>query len=216
MAIDVTAILDCVCLTSKPTTPHTTKTQHHHRKSTRQQAPIAAQTSDSPEEMATKVITTLRNAEEPGLTLVESLNDTVKPAGWSEKLAKRVLAILEETLKATGRDTWGPVLRDAYDKAVLISGEVFDKLVEEASAHPKLAAVVSTVLAIGVLAVLMPWVLELLGFAEEGPVAWSFAAWWQSRYGGRVPKGSLFTYLQRSGMVWGKGAPGGVVVLAKI
>lgn len=31
----------------------------------------------------------------------------------------------------------------------------------------------------------------------------SFAAWFQSTYGGLVPKGSLFSYLQRLGMTWG-------------
>ncbi len=30
----------------------------------------------------------------------------------------------------------------------------------------------------------------------------SFAAGWQSRYAGYVPKGSLFSFFQRLGMVW--------------
>lgn len=32
----------------------------------------------------------------------------------------------------------------------------------------------------------------------------SFAAWWQSTYGGYVPQESLFAFLQRLGMVWRK------------
>jgi hypothetical protein len=32
--------------------------------------------------------------------------------------------------------------------------------------------------------------------------AGSFASWWQSMYGGLVPKGSLFSFFQRLGMIW--------------
>ncbi|OJJ98363.1 hypothetical protein ASPACDRAFT_79838 [Aspergillus aculeatus ATCC 16872] len=69
---------------------------------------------------------------------------------------------------------------------------------EFAQEHP----VYTTILALGVFVALMPWVLEVLGFAELGPVEGSFAAWWQSRYAGYVPKGSLFGFFQRLGMVW--------------
>ena len=91
-----------------------------------------------------------------------------------------------------------------------------------------------TVLALGVLVALTPYLLEMLGFAELGIVRgksltpilyqtnqspeWrrrldrancvtsgSWAALWQARYAGFVPKGSLFSFLQRMGMVWGKG-----------
>ena len=55
----------------------------------------------------------------------------------------------------------------------------------------------------------LPWVVEVLGFSELGPVeGWSpkcvgsFAAWWQSTYAGYVPAGSLFSFFQRLGMVW--------------
>jgi hypothetical protein len=68
--------------------------------------------------------------------------------------------------------------------------------------------------------IIAPWVIEALGFAELGPLegmsrlqcclvsakltyaAGSFASWWQSTYGGLVPKGSLFSFFQRLGMVW--------------
>ena len=32
----------------------------------------------------------------------------------------------------------------------------------------------------------------------------TFAAAWQTRYAGYVPKGSLFSFFQRLGMVWGR------------
>lgn len=59
-----------------------------------------------------------------------------------------------------------------------------------------------TVIALGVLAIVAPWILEALGFAELGPVEGSFAALWQARYAGYVPKGSLFSFFQRLGMKW--------------
>lgn len=76
-----------------------------------------------------------------------------------------------------------------------------------------------TVIALGVLVMIAPLVLEALGFAELGPIPGefdrtmsfhnvklistlgSFAATWQARYAGYVPKGSLFSFLQRLGMI---------------
>ncbi|KAF1829473.1 hypothetical protein BDW02DRAFT_509881, partial [Decorospora gaudefroyi] len=62
--------------------------------------------------------------------------------------------------------------------------------------HP----IMCSMIALGVLAVIAPWVLPELGFGELGPVEGTFASWWQSNYGGLVPKGSLFSFLQRLGM----------------
>lgn len=62
--------------------------------------------------------------------------------------------------------------------------------------HPAYA----TLIALGVLAILTPWVIEALGFSELGPVEGSFAAAWQRLYAGFVPKGSLFSFFQRLGM----------------
>ncbi|KAK0612177.1 hypothetical protein B0T14DRAFT_440991 [Immersiella caudata] len=235
-----TSILGCLCLTNSqlPTVSYANNRKIITEKPSLQQPPRATAQNDPQtlDAMATKIITILRQAEKPGFALTECLNDAVNPAGWSERLAERVLKVLEDALSATGRDTWGQALKDAYDKAVIVAGEVFEKLAQEAKEHPELAAVLLTLLAIGVMAVLMPWVLEMLGFAAEGPVAgeltlrrhkkrksirsWrqieSFAAGWQRTYSGFVPKGSLFSYLQRLGMVWGKGFPGGALMLAKI
>ncbi|EXJ55687.1 hypothetical protein A1O7_08616 [Cladophialophora yegresii CBS 114405] len=84
----------------------------------------------------------------------------------------------------------GP-LKDAFVKAV-------DAAAGFARDHP----VWTTLIAVGILAVLLPWAVEALGFGVEGPAARTFAAWWQSRYAGYVPKGSLFSFFQRLGMKW--------------
>jgi hypothetical protein len=170
-----TQLLSCLCLTnSQPPTVSFANSRRVITEKPPPQQPPSATTQDEPQTldaMATKIITILRQAEKSGLALTESLNDAVNPTGWSERLAERVLKVLEDALSATGRDTWGQVLRDAYGKAVAVAGEIFEKLAQETKEHPELAAVLLTLLAIGVMAVLMPWVLEMLGFAAEGPVA---------------------------------------------
>ncbi|KAK0624952.1 hypothetical protein B0T17DRAFT_460471, partial [Bombardia bombarda] len=122
---------------------------------------------------------------------------------WSEWLAEKTLHTLEEVLK-DGRPTWGEWLAQAYDDSLKVVEDVFCGLVEYARVHPLevAASVLVTLLAFGVLVRLVPVVLELLGFGVEGPVEGNFAAWWESMYNGFVPKGSLFSYLQRLGMVW--------------
>ncbi|KAL4869117.1 hypothetical protein BDV12DRAFT_168292 [Aspergillus spectabilis] len=73
-----------------------------------------------------------------------------------------------------------------------------DTAISFAKNHP----VYATLIVSGILAILMPWMLEILGFGELGPIKGPFAAGWQSRYAGYVPKGSLFSYFQGLGMRW--------------
>ncbi|KAK3313199.1 hypothetical protein B0H66DRAFT_388030 [Apodospora peruviana] len=131
------------------------------------------------------------------------LDDAVGTESWSEWLAENIFHALEDTLKADS-DTWGEVLSDAYNRALELGEELFTDLFEYAKEHPLevAATVVLSLTAFGVLARLMPWVLRLIGFGMEGPVADSLAALWQARYAGYVPKGSLFSFLQRLGMTW--------------
>ncbi len=66
----------------------------------------------------------------------------------------------------------GPALAQAYSSAVEIAEEEFYDLFEYVKDHPLevAATVVISILAFGVLVALMPWVLELLGFGELGPI----------------------------------------------
>ncbi|KAK1770424.1 hypothetical protein QBC33DRAFT_512184 [Phialemonium atrogriseum] len=114
----------------------------------------------------------------------------------TEALAKAVLRGIEETIKAYQAMSMNTVLREAIETAQCAAEELFDFARE----HP----VFVTIVAIGVLALLAPWAVEALGFGELGPVEASFAALWQSTYRGLVPKGSLFSFFQRLGMIWGR------------
>ncbi|KAK3690342.1 hypothetical protein B0T22DRAFT_376438 [Podospora appendiculata] len=166
---------------------------------------FAANPVRTADEIAADVVNILRRAEKSGEALRAQVDEAVGTAGWSEWLGEKILHALEETLKQ-GRETWGEVLTDAYDKAVELAKELFHDLVEYVKAHPYevAAQVLLTLFAFGVLARLMPWVLRLIGFGELGPIVDTFAAWWQSTFGGYVPAGSLFSFLQRLGMIWAK------------
>ncbi|KXX80965.1 putative HTH-type transcriptional regulator YdfL [Madurella mycetomatis] len=169
-------------------------------------ATVISKSADQVDKTAAEVVAILRRAEKAGPGLVQQLDDAVSAEGWSEWLAERVLHALEETLKHTGRETWGEVLSDAYDAAVAAAEELFSDLVAYAKEHPYeiAASILLSLVAFGVMARLMPWVLRLLGFGIEGPIEGTFASWFQSTYRGYVPKGSIMSFLQRLGMTWRK------------
>ncbi|EAW12321.1 interferon alpha-inducible IFI6/IFI27 family protein [Aspergillus clavatus NRRL 1] len=124
----------------------------------------------------------------------KQLNELIHPANWTESLARAILHGLEDAIR-TGKQVGGAAA-DALQRATSAAYEF-------AKEHP----VYTTILALGVLVILAPWVIEVLGFGELGPVEGSFAAWWQSLYGD-VPAGAVFGYFQRLGMLWkrwGKG-----------
>ncbi|KAF2751051.1 hypothetical protein M011DRAFT_396104 [Sporormia fimetaria CBS 119925] len=144
------------------------------------------------EEIATELVDAILSAEKGGRELFLKLDNIVNPTGWSERVAEWLLVKLEAALRVANK--LSPYVKDAYDKACeaakATEGFVLD--------HP----VFCTVIALGVLVIIAPWVIEALGFAELGPVEGSFAAAWQARYAGYVPKGSLFSFFQRLGMIW--------------
>ncbi|PYI20194.1 hypothetical protein BO99DRAFT_402014 [Aspergillus violaceofuscus CBS 115571] len=153
-------------------------------------ARASAQTSTPPtsspqvSELLTILLTTPTVPE-----IQKSTSELIHPTGWTDYLARGLLSGLVNAIEqhASMAQAATEALRRASEEAF-----------EFAQEHP----VYTTILALGVLVALMPWVLEVLGFAELGPVEGSFAAWWQSRYAGYVPKGSLFSFFQRLGMVW--------------
>jgi hypothetical protein len=162
------------------------------------------------EETADRVIHAMMSAEKDGNDLRLSLKNIVDADSWTENVAHWTLKKLEQTLQDTSK--LGPVLKKAYETAL----EVGLAVEGFTTTHP----VFCTVIAIGVLVLLAPWALEALGFGELGPIegmympvykeaqrcltvgSGSFAARWQAEYGLAVPKGSLFSFIQRLGMTW--------------
>ncbi|RFU80014.1 hypothetical protein TARUN_2236 [Trichoderma arundinaceum] len=155
------------------------------------------------DKVAIDVVALLFRAEKCGEDLGKELDEAVGTLGWSQVLAKRILDTLVRAVRE-GRERMGPAIAKAYDDAVEAADCEFHKLTREAKEHPLeiAAAVLITVIVLGILAALAPYIIELLGFGELGPEAGSFAARWQSTYEGHVPARSLFSFFQRAGMIW--------------
>ncbi|KAK3724049.1 hypothetical protein LTR37_001171 [Vermiconidia calcicola] len=145
-------------------------------------------------QLADDIVDILFEAEKPGQALQHQLKGVVHPEGWYKGLAKRILHGVENALNR-GKPM-GHAMKKAFDRASAAANE----FVQE---HPVFAAAIVTVAAIGILVLLVPWVVEALGFAELGPVEGSFAAWWQSTFPD-AEAGSFFSYLQKLGMRWGE------------
>ncbi|KAH9042995.1 hypothetical protein EDB84DRAFT_1248643, partial [Lactarius hengduanensis] len=141
---------------------------------------------------AADILSILYDADTNDEHLFQHLQDVVRETGWYESLAASVLNGLENALKAGA--PMGQVMRDAYEKAAQVVGDVWEYTKE----HPVFFAIT----ALGILVILAPWAIEVLGFGELGPIEGTFAAWWQSTYNGYVPARSLFSFFQRLGMVW--------------
>ncbi|KAK1716237.1 hypothetical protein BDP67DRAFT_611129 [Colletotrichum lupini] len=114
----------------------------------------------------------------------------------AESQTKKITNYIRRSVKVFVRlrDTVTELLKEALGLAIK-AGRI---MLEFAKEHP----VFVTIIAIGVMVIVAPWVIEALGFGELGPIADTFASWWQARYAGYVPKGSLFSFLQWLGMTW--------------
>ena len=123
----------------------------------------------STDEAAESIVLAMMNADKAGPSLDATIRSIVHQAGgWSEYLAGKALAALEAVLKA-GKPLSG-AMQEAYDQAckALKATEGF------AADHPIATEVLITVIALGVLVVLAPYVVEYLGFCagfgELGPI----------------------------------------------
>ncbi|KAK7747353.1 hypothetical protein SLS53_001606 [Cytospora paraplurivora] len=154
----------------------------------------------TPDEIAIDIVTILHTAEKNGDQLRRDLDDTISTTagGWTEGICKATLSKLVDLISSENRAKLGPAMEEALEKAEEVADSIFDF----ARDHPEAVAIFVTILAIGVLWFMAPWVLEVLGFAAEGPIEGSFAAWWESTYAGYIPKGSLFSFFQRLAMKW--------------
>ncbi|KFY20892.1 hypothetical protein V491_03339 [Pseudogymnoascus sp. VKM F-3775] len=137
--------------------------------------------------IAGDVLRTLFSAHQGGKLLEKSMQDIIGDRGWTENIAKAILGGVENGLRQGIK--MGGAMAEAFEKA-------FSEASGFAHDHPFFCALI----AVGILAILMPWLLEALGFAELGPLEGTFAAWWQSTYRGYVTKDSLFSFFQRLGL----------------
>lgn len=150
--------------------------------------PLPPTSSRSPESVASSIVTKILNAEDPYL-LHKQLSEEISANGWSDAIARATLRGLENAVRAGAE-----MARAAADAAA----QSKDAAIDFATDHP----VYATLIALGILALLTPWALEIIGFGDLGPIEGSFAAAWQRQYAGYVPKKAFFGYFQRLGMKW--------------
>ena len=89
------------------------------------------------------------------------LRDAVSTTGWYEGLAKKILDGLVKILSEGA--VMGEAMKEAFDKPSAAANQF-------AKEHPVYTAVLVTVVAIGILVIVAPWVVEALGFGELGPI----------------------------------------------
>lgn len=114
----------------------------------------AAQTAD-------QVVETLLLTSRSGPALRMELDSIVGTYGWTDNVARWVLEKLCKALE-DAHEKLGPTINDAYNKAWETAKSIEGFVIE----HP----VMCTIITLGVLVVVAPWVLEALGFAELGPM----------------------------------------------
>ena len=113
--------------------------------------------NSSPSQMADKIRMAVRDAEKVGHELRNRVKDMAGEMSWTQNLALAVLARVEDAIQ-TGISKVG-ALKEAFEKAT-------EAAVDFAREHP----VYATLIALGILVVLFPWVIEALGFGLEGPI----------------------------------------------
>lgn len=159
----------------------------------------ASPSTSSPEDVANQILDIVLHAPASGVTSLDSRTRKIaKPSesvpihttGWYSAIAPFILSGMKKAIES------GFTLGKAMDEAVKCARAAAEVFVRE---HPIWAGVIVTIIALGALYLLLPWVIEALGFAELGPVAGSWAAAWQSSIG-NVEAGSFFAFLQRLGM----------------
>ena len=111
--------------------------------------------------IANDIIDLLYNSEKDGTALKRQLRNTVHAYSWTENLGKAVLNALDTAVRE-GR-AMSPALKEAHDKACAVADAVGGFVKD----HP----IFCTVVVLGILVLLMPWVIEAIGFSAEGPVA---------------------------------------------
>lgn len=103
-------------------------------------------------------------------------------------IARSILHILEQTIRGEVE------MKQAGTEALARSKEA--ATAEFGEKNPSY----TTTLAMGMMALLVPWALEILGFTEFGLVNQTFAAQWQKAHAAFVPMTSIFMFFATLGM----------------
>ncbi len=120
------------------------------------------------QDAAATILSALQLAEKRGRHLEAKVQDIVHEAGFAnfkEGIAKKVLVALQKALQEGS--PMREAMKDAYEKAI----DAADGMAGFSREHPVLTGCICIAVALGILMVLAPVIIEALGFAAEGPVA---------------------------------------------
>lgn len=113
---------------------------------------------DDTAQSANSFVDTLFVAEKNGIELRLALDGIIRTNGWKQNFARAVFEALQKAIE-TARPM-GDALREIYKKVVRVVDDI-EGFIKD---HPILCALI----ALGILVLLSPWVIEALGFAEGG------------------------------------------------
>ena len=113
---------------------------------------------ENPEEAAARFVDTIYSAQKHGTELKQTLNEIITANRWKKAFAEAVFKALQTAI-LTARPM-GPALQATYEKVA----QVIDGIEGFVKDHPVLCALI----ALGILVLLSPWIIEALGFAEGG------------------------------------------------
>ncbi|PPJ60460.1 hypothetical protein CBER1_11685 [Cercospora berteroae] len=189
-----TSIAKCICRRRKSRTGNATTTIYAEKSHGHFRDEPSKDRADTISEVLGVLLTATAAPEKA----TRALEEIVRDSGWWDAwTAKALLSAIEDLLRS-GKDM-ASTMEAAVDWAVCEAAKIPELAEQFAKEHPLMVGIVCAIVALGVLYIFWPAVLELLGFGSDGPIEESFAAYWQSLYPD-VPYGSLFAYLQRLGM----------------
>nr|POF03151.1 hypothetical protein CFP56_76369 [Quercus suber] len=120
------------------------------------------------EELADRLVSTMREATRSGAALQQDLANVVHEAGWwNDFIAERALFILAKLIEAGGR--LGPAMLSAFHRVHEEIRKIPELAADFAKEHPILTGVICVIIALGILYLLWPSMLEALGFTSLGP-----------------------------------------------
>jgi len=163
-------LLGCCCIHTDQELPFSEK-----RLTTNTDSYIPYKDNLSKAEVADKIIAKLFAAKKNDAALQADLQSVIHAYGWYDGLASAILSALEIAIKIG--EEMGSAVKTAYDKAVAAVNTVKDW----AEAHPEMTAVIITLIALGILALMIPWLMAYLGFAEGGIIEGKFVPCFYSK-----------------------------------
>lgn len=98
-----------------------------------------------------------------------ALEEIVRESGWWDAYtAKALLSTIEDLLRS-GKDM-SSTMKAAVDRAVREAAKISELAKHFANEHPLMVGIVCAIVALGVLYIFWPEILELLGFGLDGPI----------------------------------------------